>query len=73
MLPLFFIIISYGALLLLLMPPTDVGIIETAVVLMIGIGVIIWRKAYRVVPRKNKQYYLIPVVLVLATTMGLSF
>lgn len=73
MLPLLFIIISYGALLLLLMPPTGVGIIATAVVLMIGIGVIIWRKAYRVVPRKNKQYYLIPVVLILAATMGLCF
>lgn len=66
-------IISYGALLLLLMPPTDVGIISTAVVLIIGIGVIIWRKAYRVAPWENKQYYLISIALVIAATLGLSF
>lgn len=71
---LLFIIISYGAFLLLLMPATGVGIVSTAAVLAIGICLIVYRKAHKVAFRKNKQYFLIPVAVILvAATFGLSF
>lgn len=73
MLQLLLAIVSYGSLLLLLMPPTGAGIISTAVVLVIGICLIVCGRAYIVAPWKNKQFYLIPVAIIIAVILGLNF
>ena len=67
------LIISYGALLLLLMPATGMGIISTAVMLAIGIGLIVCKKFHKEAFRKHTQFFLIPVALLVAATFGRVF
>ena len=73
MLHLLFIIFSYGALLLLLMPATGAGIVSTAAALAIGICLIVCKKAHKNSFWKNKQYFLIPVAILVVATFGLLF
>ena len=70
---LLFIIVSYGALLVLLMPATGVGIIAAAAALAVGICLIVYRKVHRIAFWKNKQYHLIPVTVLIAAALGLRF
>lgn len=73
MIPLFFLIISYGALLLLLMPATGTGVVLTAVMLSLGIGLIVYKKIHKVAFCKNKLYYLILGAVLICTSFGHSF
>lgn len=73
MLHLLLIIISYGALLLLLMPATGVGIVSTAVAFAIGVCVIIFSKVYKIAFWKNRSYLLISAALLIAATFGVNF
>lgn len=67
------IIISYSALLLLLMPVTVVGMVLTAVTLSLGIGLMVHKKVYKAACWKSKRYSLIAPVLLLVTDLGLIF
>ncbi len=70
---LFLLIMSYGAFLLSLMPATGEGIIVTAAALIIGIGLIFYKKIHKVTFLKNKQYFLVPFVGLVAAASGFSF
>lgn len=67
------IIVSYGALLLLLMPATGVGMISTAVILVLGIGLIVYRKIHKAAFWNSKRYFLISVAVFVAAYLGLPF
>lgn len=73
MFPLILLIISYGSLLVLLMPATGIGIISTAVMLVAGFALIFYKKAYKIAFWKDKQYYIIPVAMFAAAHCGLMF
>ena len=60
---LLFMIISYGALLLLLMPATIVDLLLTVLLLILGISVILHKKVYKTAFWKNRQYLLIAVTI----------
>lgn len=62
---LLFIIISYGALLILLMPATSVGVLSAAVMFAIGVCLILYKKAHKVTFWKNKEYYLFSIAALL--------
>lgn len=67
------IIISFGAFLLLLMPTTGAGMVLTAAALAIGICLIAYKKAHQVAFRNNKQYFLIPVAMLIVAPYGQGF
>lgn len=67
------IVLSYGALLLLLMPPSVPGIIATVAVFAFGTAWIIYRKVYKIAFWKNIQYVLLLVVSFTAAYLGLRF
>ena len=67
------ILISYGSMLLLLMPATGVGAIAAAVMLAIGIAWIIHKKVYQRAFWKSRQYFLVLVVIFAAAYLGLAF
>ena len=66
-------IISYGALLLLLMPATGTGIILTAVLFALSVSLIVYKKIHKVDFLKNTQYLLVPAVIFIAASLGLNF
>lgn len=70
--PLLFII-SYGALLLLLMPANAVGILTTVAVFTLGLGVILYKKIYKIQFWKCKQYLLIPTSTLIVAFGGAFF
>lgn len=73
MLHLLLLIISYGAFLLLLMPASGAGIISTAEMLAIGIGLIVYKKIYKVPFWKNTQHFLLSAAIFIAAAFGLCF
>lgn len=66
MLHLLLLTASYGSLLLLLMPYTPTGIISTAVLFVLGIGLMFFKKVHKMSFWKSKQYLLIPVSVLVA-------
>ena len=74
MFQLLFTIVSFGALLLLLMRATIVGILLTAVLFACGVGLIIYRKKHKIVLPNNKRHFLIMIAAVLISSyFGLVF
>ena len=73
MVHLLLVIISYGALLFLLMPASDAGILSSAVVLTLGIGLIIHKKVYKIAFWKSKQYLHMATTVFAAICFGLNF
>ncbi len=69
----FLIVISYGALLLLLMQNTGLSAILTAAAFAIGVFIIAYRKAHVVALRKNLKFFLILDVVPFAVTFAISF
>lgn len=67
------LIISYGALLLLLMPPTGAGIVSATVIFVIGICVMVYKKAHRLTFWKNRRYSLLFAVMLTVLWFGLVF
>lgn len=72
MLRLLLMLISYGSFLLLLVPPISTVFLSIAIMLIIGAGLLVYKKAHKVVLQKNK-WYLCVFVALLATIMGISF
>lgn len=66
-------LISYGALLLLLMLPTDAGLFLPALLFALGAGVILHKRCLPFPTGKRRQYSLIPVSILIAAYLGLSF
>ena len=75
MFQLLLIIISYGALLLLLMPPTGIGIISSALIFLFGAGLMIFVKPNIVNLIKRKSYFLtfILISILIAASLGVDF
>lgn len=73
MLQLLFFIISYGSLLVLLMPATITGLISTGVMLIIGCGLIVYKRVHKAAFLKEKHYYIIPIATIVAAHSGLIF
>ncbi len=71
MLPLLLIIISYASLLLLLMPATGIGVITMVGILIVGIGLILYKNVYKMA--LGKRNYLIPIAMFISTYLGLVF
>lgn len=67
------IIISYVSLLLLIMPATGNGIILISVMFVLGLGLMVHKKIYKVAFWKSKQYALIPVAIFVVAFLGLKF
>ena len=65
--------ISYGALLLLLMSTTVVGIILATIIFVLGLGLMIFKKVHKNAFWKCKQYILIPFSIVISASLGLIF
>lgn len=59
MLDLCCIFASFGAFLLILMPPTGVGILSTAVMLVCGAAFMIYKKAHKAKFFRRGNYYCI--------------
>ncbi|MBR0381860.1 MAG: LTA synthase family protein [Eubacterium sp.] len=64
MIHLLFLMISFGALLIILMPSTFSGIICSFAIFVLGVGLIIIKKVHRTVYWKNKQYLFLPITIV---------
>ncbi len=73
MLNLLYIVISYGALLLLLMPATSKGILFCATMFAIGTALISFKKYHKVAFWKRKQYFPISVIVFIVAYLGVSF
>lgn len=73
MFELLLLVISYGAMLLLLMPPTGAGVISAAVMFALGVGLMICKKSHRICFWKSKQYYLIPSAALIVMCMAPFF
>lgn len=73
MLHLLFLIISYGALLLLVMVPTMSNAISTAVMFALGLGLILCKKIYKTPFWKSKQYLLFAVCVLIVSYLGSVF
>lgn len=77
MLHLLFIIISYAAMLLLLMPPTASGIISTAVMLALGIALIAYKKIHKNTFlhafHRNRRFFHILIAAGIAALSGITF
>ncbi len=73
MLSLLFVIISYGSLLLLLMPSTKTGVIGTAALFVLGLGFILYKKAYKIAFWKGKKNYSLPAAVGYAAFLGWHF
>ena len=73
MLQLLSVVISYGALLLLLMPPSVPGIVATAAIFAFGAALIIYKKVYKTEFWKHRLYFLLLVVSFTAAYLGLRF
>ena len=54
------LIVSYGSFLLLLMPATGIGVILTFLMLVFGVGMVVFKKLHKRILQYNKQYFLIP-------------
>lgn len=70
---LLFNIVSYVSLLLLLMPVRVRGIITVAVMIVLGIGLIVCRKANYAPAGKKVRYSLIPAAVLIDMQLGLIF
>lgn len=73
MFQLLLLIISFGSLLLLLMPASVHGIISAAAVFALGAGLIVRNKFYRGFLRINKRYSLILVAVSIVAGLGVFF
>jgi len=71
MFSLFFLIVSYGTFLLLLMPATTQGIIFTAAAFVIGTILLVLKKPHKSTFQKKSSYFLISILSVIAC--GLAF
>ncbi len=67
------LVISYGSLLILLIPSTGIGFISAAVMLVLGIAWMAYKKVLRVAFWKHKSYPLLGCTVFLAASIGLSF
>lgn len=67
------IVISYAALLVLMMPPTNAGIIGCAAMLVLGAGLIVYKKIHLKEFWKNKHPRLTVVTVLFAASLGLTF
>ena len=66
-------IISYGALLLLLTPPTGMGLVLTIMIFIFGVILEIKMKVFIRADRQKTSYLLIPVSLLIAASLGSFF
>ncbi len=73
MFQLLLITISYGALLLLLMPTTVAGIISTAIIFVLGLSLMVYKKVHKITFWECKQYILIPFSIFVGASLGLTF
>lgn len=73
MLHLLLFIVSYGSLLLLLMPSTPAGVLATAIALFLGIAWIIRKQLHKIAFWKNKQYPLIFCSVFSGAVLGYRF
>lgn len=73
MFQLLLLIISYGALVLLLMPPTGAGILSAAMAILIGVCVMVYKKFHKRTFGKKKQYLLLFAVTLTVLWFGLAF
>lgn len=67
------IVISYAALLVIMMPPTNVGIIGCAAMLALGTGLITYKKIHLKGFWKNKNILLAVVTIIFAVFLDLAF
>lgn len=73
MLDLILILASFGAFLLILMPPTAVGILSAAAMFVAGAAFAIYKKSRRARFFRCGKYYYIPIALGGAMYFGKSF
>ena len=66
-------IVSYAALLLLLMPPRDIGIIMIAILFIIGTCVIVNNKNHMRTIAKSKKYIMIVISISIVVVLGSAF
>lgn len=67
------LIISYGALVLLLMPATGAGMIGAAVFFTLGVCVMVYKKVHKATHEKRKQYGLVLAAALTVLWFGLTF
>lgn len=67
------IILSFGALVLVLMPATVIGIISSIMMYILGISLIVYKKFYEVLFWKKKDNLLILATLLIVIINGLIF
>ena len=73
MLRLLLMIISYGALLILLIYPTIEAILSAAAMFFLGSCLLIYKKSYTVTFQKNSTAFLIPITIMLCANWGFIF
>ena len=67
------LIISYGALLVLLMPASGVDVILTAVIFAVGVGLMTYKKVYKIAFWKSKQWSCILASVLMVAYCGARF
>lgn len=72
MLSLLFFALSYGALLILLMPPTGIGILAVIALFAIGVALIVHTKIYKTAFWKSRRY-LLSIAAFIALCLSLIF
>ncbi len=65
--------ISYGALLIMLMPKTMIGIISTSAVFVTGLILIVHKKVYRRAFLKSNPKFFVSIATVMAICLGILF
>lgn len=67
------LVISYGSLLILLIPSTGLGFISAAVMLALGIAWMVYKKVLKVAFWKHRSYPLLGCTVFAATVAGIAF
>lgn len=67
------LVISYGSLLILLIPSTGIGFISAAAMLVLGIAWMAYKKVLRVAFWKHKSYPLLGCTVFAAAVAGVAF
>lgn len=73
MLHLLFILISYGSLIILLMPATNEGIVSAVVTFILGAGIIMYKKPNKVSFWKDKRYSILLISILIVSYFGFTF
>ena len=67
------LVLSYGSLLILLMPATGIGILSAAIAFVFGLGFMIFKKVHQICFWKHKQYRLFLISALIVPYFGLLF